>query len=62
MVGPSAPTSTLSTRGSLTLLMAAATAKDAGKAADVFVHENPWKAIGIAAGIGLVFGLLISRR
>lgn len=42
--------------------MAAAKAKDAGKAADVYVHENPWKAIGIAAGIGLVFGLLISRR
>lgn len=42
--------------------MAAVKAKDAGKAADVYVHENPWKAVGIAAGIGLVFGMLISRR
>ena len=37
-------------------------AKAAGHATDVYVHENPWKSIGIAAGIGLVVGLLISRR
>jgi ElaB/YqjD/DUF883 family membrane-anchored ribosome-binding protein len=37
-------------------------AKAAGHATDVFVHENPWKSIGIAAGAGLVVGLLISRR
>ncbi len=37
-------------------------AKAAGHATDVFVHENPWKSIGIAGGIGLVVGLLISRR
>ena len=37
-------------------------AKAAGHAADDFVHDNPWKSIGIAAGIGLVVGLLISRR
>ena len=37
-------------------------AKAAGHATDVFVHENPWKSIGIAAGLGLVVGMLISRR
>lgn len=42
--------------------MAFARAKDAGKAADTYVHDNPWKAVGIAAGVGLVLGLLISRR
>lgn len=42
--------------------LAVAKAKDAGKAADVYVHDNPWKAVGIAAGVGLVLGLLISRR
>ncbi|NDB70762.1 MAG: DUF883 domain-containing protein [Methylocystaceae bacterium] len=42
--------------------MAFAKAKDAGKAADNYVHDNPWKAVGIAAGVGLVLGLLISRR
>ncbi len=37
-------------------------AKAAGHVTDVYVHENPWKSVGIAAGIGLVVGLLISRR
>lgn len=37
-------------------------AKEAGHATDEFVHDNPWKLIGIAAGVGLVVGLLISRR
>ena len=33
-----------------------------GKAADEYVHENPWKSVGIAAGVGLIIGLLMSRR
>ncbi len=36
--------------------------KLAGHATDEFVHINPWKSIGIAAGLGMVIGLLISRR
>ena len=36
--------------------------KAAAKATDAYVHENPWKAIGTAAGVGLVIGLLIGRR
>lgn len=36
--------------------------KAAAKATDAYVHENPWKTIGAAAGIGVVMGLLISRR
>jgi ElaB/YqjD/DUF883 family membrane-anchored ribosome-binding protein len=39
-----------------------ARAKDAGKVADNYVHDNPWTAIGIAAGVGVVLGMLISRR
>lgn len=35
--------------------------KQAAKATDEYVHENPWKAVGIAAGVGLVIGMLISR-
>ena len=35
--------------------------KQAAKATDEYVHENPWKAVGIAAGAGLVVGMLISR-
>lgn len=41
---------------------AVAKVKAAGHATDEFVHENPWKSIGIAAGIGLVVGLLVGRR
>ena len=36
--------------------------KEAAKATDEFVHEHPWQAVGIAAGAGLLLGILISRR
>ncbi|HJV86443.1 MAG TPA: DUF883 family protein [Noviherbaspirillum sp.] len=43
-----------------------AAAIEKGKAAahttDEFVHDHPWKAVGIAAGVGLIVGMLISRR
>jgi ElaB/YqjD/DUF883 family membrane-anchored ribosome-binding protein len=26
------------------------------------VHQNPWTAVGIAAGVGLVIGILLGRR
>lgn len=35
--------------------------KDAAKSADLFVHENPWAAIGVAAGVGFMIGLLNGR-
>ena len=41
---------------------AAVKVKDAGRAADSYVQESPWRAVGIAAGVGLVVGLLIGRR
>jgi ElaB/YqjD/DUF883 family membrane-anchored ribosome-binding protein len=34
-------------------------------AADVtqkYVHENPWKTVGLIAGFGLIIGILSSRR
>jgi ElaB/YqjD/DUF883 family membrane-anchored ribosome-binding protein len=37
-------------------------AKTTVTATDAYIHENPWSAIGISAGIGLVIGLLIGRR
>jgi ElaB/YqjD/DUF883 family membrane-anchored ribosome-binding protein len=36
--------------------------KEAARATDEYVHDNPWHAVGIAAGVGLVIGLLIGRR
>ena len=41
---------------------ALARAKAAGQAADRYVHDNPWTAVGAAAGVGLLIGLLLSRR
>ena len=37
-------------------------AKDAGRAADNYVHDNPWRSVAIAAGCGFIVGLLIGRR
>jgi ElaB/YqjD/DUF883 family membrane-anchored ribosome-binding protein len=42
--------------------LAVTKAKEASKATDEYVHENPWKSVGIAAGIGLIIGLLVGRR
>ncbi|OIQ99116.1 hypothetical protein GALL_188530 [mine drainage metagenome] len=39
-----------------------AKSKIAARATDEYVHDNPWKAVGVAAGVGLVIGLLIGRR
>ena len=36
--------------------------RQAARATDEYVHDNPWRAVGIAAGIGFIIGLLIGRR
>lgn len=37
-------------------------AKHAAKVTDNYVHEHPWQAVGIAAAVGVLVGMLISRR
>ena len=37
-------------------------AKAAARATDEYVHDNPWQAIGVAAAIGILVGLLMNRR
>ena len=37
-------------------------AKAAARATDDYVHDHPWQAIGVAAGIGFAVGLLMNRR
>ena len=37
-------------------------AKVAAKATDEFVHEHPWKSVGIAFVVGIALGVLIGRR
>jgi ElaB/YqjD/DUF883 family membrane-anchored ribosome-binding protein len=41
---------------------AEAQARAAARELDKQVHENPWTAVGIAAGIGLVLGILLARK
>ena len=39
-----------------------ATAREKAKVADAYVHDKPWQAIGVAAAVGVLLGLLIGRR
>lgn len=34
--------------------------RETARATDEYVHENPWQTVGIAAGLGAVFGVAIS--
>jgi ElaB/YqjD/DUF883 family membrane-anchored ribosome-binding protein len=36
--------------------------EDAGSAVNDQVHKHPWTTAGVAAGIGLLIGILIGRR
>ena len=40
--------------------------RDAVRAGDEYVHDNPWESIGVAVGVaavaGIFIGLMISRR
>lgn len=36
--------------------------REAAVRADDYVHDNPWAAIGVAAGVGFVVGALMARR
>jgi ElaB/YqjD/DUF883 family membrane-anchored ribosome-binding protein len=40
----------------------AARTREAAQKTNAYVHDNPWPSIGVAAGVGLLVGLLISRR
>jgi ElaB/YqjD/DUF883 family membrane-anchored ribosome-binding protein len=35
--------------------------KEVAKRTDDYVHENPWRAVAISAGLGLLVGLVIGR-
>jgi ElaB/YqjD/DUF883 family membrane-anchored ribosome-binding protein len=37
-------------------------ANKAGRAADAYVHDNPWTIIAAAAGLAFIAGVLVGRR
>jgi len=37
-------------------------ARIAARFTDDYVHDNPWQAIGVAAAVGFVAGLMMNRR
>ena len=37
-------------------------ARGAANATDAYVRDSPWEAIGIAAGVGVLVGVLLARR
>ena len=51
-------------RDRLSALEADATrrARAAVREADDYVRDNPWQSVGVAAGVGFLIGLLVSRR
>lgn len=36
--------------------------KEMAQSTDQYVRENPWRAVAIATGLGLLGGMLLSRR
>ena len=36
--------------------------REAAAVTDAYVHAKPWQAVGVAAGLGLIIGLLSHRR
>lgn len=42
--------------------VAVETSKELANNTDSFVKENPWKAVAISAGVGVLVGMLIGRR
>ncbi len=37
-------------------------ARAAANLTDAYVHDSPWEAIGVAAGVGVLIGVLVARR
>ena len=37
-------------------------ARGAANATDTYVRDSPWEAIGVAAGVGVLVGVLLARR
>lgn len=38
------------------------TGKEVAETTDTYVQENPWKAVAVSAGVGVLIGMLIARK
>ncbi|AVR96177.1 DUF883 family protein [Pseudoduganella armeniaca] len=38
------------------------TSKQAAASTDAYVKENPWRSIAVAAGVGLLVGVIVGRK
>jgi len=36
--------------------------KELARTADVYVKDNPWRTVAVAAGVGLLVGVLVGRK
>jgi ElaB/YqjD/DUF883 family membrane-anchored ribosome-binding protein len=36
--------------------------KELAQTADVYVKDNPWRTVAVAAGVGLLAGVLLGRK
>jgi ElaB/YqjD/DUF883 family membrane-anchored ribosome-binding protein len=36
--------------------------KELAQSADVYVKDNPWRTVAVAAGVGLLLGVLLGRK
>ena len=59
---PGAEIEKLRERAEESLRVARESLKDAGIELEEQVRRHPWAAVGIAAGIGLLLGMLLSRK
>jgi ElaB/YqjD/DUF883 family membrane-anchored ribosome-binding protein len=39
-----------------------AKSREVARVTDDYVHENPYRSIGVAAAVGLIIGCLLTRR
>lgn len=42
--------------------VAAAKTKEVAATTDDYVHQNPWKAVTVSAAVGLLLGVIFSKR
>jgi ElaB/YqjD/DUF883 family membrane-anchored ribosome-binding protein len=38
------------------------TGKEIAESADDYVQQNPWRAVAVSAGVGLLVGLMLARK